>query len=99
MGKNKKADAKLATAKDYVKNVQLNRQGLKIEEKPKIQKPNLTKAAKSIVSTFIAEKCITYTDVRDYKKRIFRKGQLIINYGDRLIGTVDGRMGLMESLI
>lgn len=99
MGKNKKADARLAAAKDYVKNVQLNRQGLKVEKRPATPKIDLAKVGRNIVCTFVAESCVTYTDIRDYKKRIFQKGQLLINYGNRLIGSVDGRIGLIESLI
>ena len=99
MGKNKKADKRLAEAKDYVKNVQLNRQGLKVEKRPATPKIDPAKVGRNIVCTFVAESCITYTDIRDYKNRIFRKGQLLINYGNRLIGSVDGRMGLMTSLI
>lgn len=99
MGKNKKADKRLAEAKDYVKNVQLNRQGLKVEKRPATPKIDPAKVGRNIVSTFVAESCITYTDIRDYKNRVFRKGQLLINYGNCLIGSVDGRMGLMTSLI
>lgn len=99
MGKNKKADKRLAEAKDYVKNVQLNRQGLKVEKRPATPKIDPAKVGRNIVSTFVADRSITYTDIRDYKNRVFRKGQLLINYGNLLIGSVDGRMGLMTSLI
>lgn len=44
------------------------------------------------VGVYIAPTLLRYATT-DGKERVFQKGQLILNYGHGVIGTVDGRFG------
>ena len=52
----------------------------------------LREKAGEILGFYFADSILKYATT-DGKIRMFRKGQLILNYGDGIIGTNDGRFG------
>lgn len=52
----------------------------------------LREKAGEILGFYFADSVLKYATT-DGKIRMFRKGQLILNYGDGVIGTNDGRFG------
>lgn len=98
MAKKGKADKRLLEAREAVNKAYSNIKNQSNNSKgsdPVLVKKEIIKKD-SITGYTFASNNFTYRDLNTGKIRMFRKGQLILIYGQRLVGTRDGRIGYIN---